>query len=125
MLGKMLEMDKNQIGERIRLLREERHLSRDNLADQLEISYRYLCDLETGHKGMSVKLLCNLALTLGVTTDYILFGSSRYEDDDEQRAALKEGIDNKLELCPTPALQFMSDIVMSYVASHRERDEEK
>jgi len=111
MAGKKHEMDKNQIGERIRLLREERHLSRDDLAKILDISSRHLGGVETGNKGMSMELFYDLTKVLNVSADYILNGKGA-DRDDVRRTRIKENIISYLSVCTTPALEHMLCIMV-------------
>lgn len=120
MAGRGHELDKNQIGERIRLLREERHLSRDDLAKLLNISPRHLGGVETGNKGMSMELFYDLTKVLNASADYILNGKGP-EGDDVRRTRIKENIISYLSACTTPALEHMEDITRSYVTSHVDR----
>jgi len=43
----------NGMGTRLREIREELHLSREVLAEQMQLSSRYLAEIETGAKSMS------------------------------------------------------------------------
>ena len=70
-----------EIGMRIRAKREEVHWSRDTLAEKLDITPKFCSDIELGVKGFSLKTLCRLSEVLGVTTDYILFGSNETDYD--------------------------------------------
>ena len=63
-----------QIGNRIRKAREQANLSRDALAERLNISTLFLGYIECGQKGMSLTTLQNLCIELGVSADYILLG---------------------------------------------------
>ena len=122
MPGKTYKTEKNQIGERIRLLREERHLSRVELAFDLGISDRHIADIETGSRGMSMDLFYDLVKALGANANYILYGESVFDDDDEERTVLMEGIHGYLSFCDTNALHHMNDIARIYVASHTDKD---
>ena len=62
------------IGKRIRDQREKRGLSRENLAERIDVSSRFLADIELGTKGMSLQTLMQLSKVLHVSTDFILFG---------------------------------------------------
>lgn len=66
-----LNMD---IGKRIRAQREALGYSRELLAEIIEISSRFLADIELGTKGMSFQTLIRLSETLHVSTDYLLLG---------------------------------------------------
>lgn len=71
----LLKKDINiQIGQRVHKAREQANLSRDELAERLNISSLFLGYIECGQKGMSLTTLKNLCTLLGVSADYILLG---------------------------------------------------
>lgn len=63
-----------QIGHRVHEARTQAHLSRDELAEKLNISSLFLSYIESGQKGMSLTTLSNLCNILKVSSDYILLG---------------------------------------------------
>lgn len=63
-----------QTGERIRAAREERKLTQEQLAEQIEVSPQYISDLERGVVGVSLATLKRLCVVLNVSSDRILFG---------------------------------------------------
>lgn len=67
-------MNRQEIGGRIRSLRESRGFKRERAAQCLGITPRYLYDIELGNKGFSIDLLIAMAEVFGVSTDYILLG---------------------------------------------------
>lgn len=69
-------MDWSTIGGRIRKQREFLGLTRELLAEKLDVTPKFCSDIELGVKGMSVPTLCKLSQVLGLSTDYILFGES-------------------------------------------------
>lgn len=77
------------IGMRIRKQRELLRLSREQLSEKLNISSKFLSDIELGVKGMSLQTLISLSQVLTVSTDYILFGiSSNLDLDSVERIFL-------------------------------------
>ncbi len=62
-----------QIGERIKSAREKRKLTQEQLAEHIEVSPQYVSDLERGVVGISIPTLKRLCVTLGVSSDQILF----------------------------------------------------
>ena len=76
-----MKMDYREIGERIAHLRIEKGYSRDVFAKQIDVSTRFLYDLEAGKKGFSVWVLYNISQALSVSCDYLITGqgASRYE----------------------------------------------
>ena len=69
-------MDWIAIGKRIRQQREYMGYTREQFAEQIDITPKFCSDIETGAKGMSVQTLCKIAQTLHLSTDYILWGKS-------------------------------------------------
>lgn len=65
---------------RIRRARERMGYTREQFAEKLDVSVSYLAELERGRTGISVKLLMKVCNVLGLSADYILFGTERQED---------------------------------------------
>lgn len=70
-----MEMDALAIGNRIRMRREELKMTRNELAEILDITPKFCSDIELGARGMSLKTLMCISETLYLSTDYILFGT--------------------------------------------------
>ncbi len=71
----METFDLKGMGERIRTRREELNISREQLAEQLDVSSKFISDIEYGIRGVSLKRLVLLSSSLLISVDYILFGS--------------------------------------------------
>lgn len=69
-------MEDTKVGERIRILREINCYTREALAEKVDISTKFLYDIETGKKGFSANTLCRIAEALSVSCDFIMFGES-------------------------------------------------
>lgn len=101
------------VGERIQLLRKERELTQDQLAIDLNISDRYMRNLERGERVPSIDLFVELREKFGSSLDYIVLGITASEREQvmqkqlqETRRALKEmqqHIQKMLELLGEPA----------------------
>ena len=65
------------IGKRIRKLREEQGMTREELAVKAEITTKFLYEVESGKKGMSANNLYKIATALSSNCDYILLGRNR------------------------------------------------
>lgn len=65
-----------EMGERIRKHRELLGMTREQLAEKLDVSPKFIGDIEYGAKGMSLKRFCTLSQLLGVSTDYLLLGNT-------------------------------------------------
>lgn len=65
---------------RIRRAREEMGYTREKFAEKLDVSVSYLAELERGRTGISVKMLIKVCDLLGLSADYVLFGTERSAD---------------------------------------------
>ena len=63
-----------EVGFRIRNLREANGYTRDALAARIEISTKFLYEIEMGKKGFSAEVLFRLSQKLAISTDYLLTG---------------------------------------------------
>ena len=72
-----------ETGKRIRMIREERGISRNEFAEKLGISVSHLQKLEIGMKGHSpsMDLIVEISEIYGISTDYLLKGQSGYSDN--------------------------------------------
>ncbi|MBR3602963.1 MAG: helix-turn-helix transcriptional regulator [Lachnospiraceae bacterium] len=68
------ELDVNMVGKRIREIREYQHLTREQLAEQADISVQFLADIEVGRKSMSINTLFKISNALHVSNDYLILG---------------------------------------------------
>ena len=51
--------------------------TREKFAEKLDVSVSYLAELERGRTGISVKMLIKVCNVLGLSADYVLFGTER------------------------------------------------
>ena len=63
-----------QIGEQVRQVREQAKLTQEQLAERIDVSPQYVSTLERGVVGISLATLKRLCVTVGVSSDRILFG---------------------------------------------------
>lgn len=55
-------LDSKGMGERIRKRREELNISREHLAEELDVSVKFISDIECGMRGVSLKRLMILSV---------------------------------------------------------------
>lgn len=60
------------LGERVKLVRNSNKITREKLAELIDVSPRFLAEVESGKVGVSLQTLKNLSLALSTTTDYLL-----------------------------------------------------
>lgn len=63
-----------EVGLRIRNVRDDLNLTREQLAEACEMTPRFLACVENGQSGVSLESLKKLSAGLRVSTDYLLFG---------------------------------------------------
>lgn len=69
------------VGKRIRKLRAEQGMTREELANKAEITTKFLYELENGKKGLSARNLHKIATALSSSCDYILLGIHKVDDE--------------------------------------------
>ena len=79
------ELNKKEMGARIRARREALNMSRSELGKLLSVTGKFIADIEYGDKGVSLKNLYRLKQVLGVSADYILEGDETYISADEKK----------------------------------------
>ena len=72
------------VGRRARLVRLERHMTLEQVAEAAETSVQFLSQVEKGEQSMTMIKFGKLATALRVSSDYLLFGRQGIND----RAAL-------------------------------------
>ena len=64
---------------RIRKAREDAGYTREQFAELVDVSVSYMAEVERGRTGVSVKTLTAICRVLGLSADYVLFGTSHPE----------------------------------------------
>lgn len=72
------------VGERIRMIRRERGMTTEELAEAADTSPQFIFKVERGEQQMTSGKFAKLTKALGVSSDYLLFG----KDERLSRAAL-------------------------------------
>lgn len=83
-----MDISNSAIGGRIREIREIKGYTREQLAEYAEISANFLWEIESGRKGLKVQNLAKLARALGISTDYLIFGSHQDNASETANAVL-------------------------------------
>ena len=109
------ELNKSAIGARIRKRRELLGLSREELAEQLGVTAKFIGDIEYGEKGVSMKNLYRLKQILGVGADFLLEGAEDGISEEKEIKILQENIMGSLSVCSARQLGVMERIARLYV----------
>jgi len=63
------------IGSRVKEFRRRAQITQEYLAEQTNLSVKYIAHLENGRKGASLNTIIEIADALGATVDLLLFGN--------------------------------------------------
>ena len=63
-----------QLGMRIRFLRQNRHWSQEDLALNANINKNYICDLENGRRNPSLEILERIAVAFNISLEELFKG---------------------------------------------------
>lgn len=108
-------LDLSAIGARIRSCREAQGLTREQFSEAINVTPRFLYDIELGNKGMSIDTLANIGHTLHISTDYILLGTPPEGQD-----AIPPELTALITQCPADQQEHLHEIIMHFVAALRE-----
>ncbi len=104
------------MGARIRRQREFLGYTREQFAEQLDVTPKFCSDIELGLKGMSVPTLCRISNILKLPTDYILFGSEGIPSDTSPTALM-------LQQCPAEKLPYLETVIKSFLLALDDKKE--
>ena len=63
-----------EIGERLRGIRENMHMTREQFSEKIDITDSFLGQIERGERSLSVKTLKKVVRYTGISAYYLLFG---------------------------------------------------
>lgn len=99
-------MDYYEIGQRIRKFRKAHGLSQEELAEKIGISTTHMSHIETGNTKLSLPVLVDLAMVLGVQTDDLLSDEAR-----DSRGGTVREILELLDTCSPQQLRVLQDVM--------------
>ena len=98
---------KGAVGKRIKIVRQRRGLTQDQLAEQVGLSPKYISGIERGVENPTMDILIRLAKVLGVEPyDLFLFGEL-----EESEKALRKGIEKMVREADRQKLQLYFDVM--------------
>ncbi len=117
MAAELKELNKKEMGARIRARREALNLSREELAKKLSVTAKTIANIEYGEKGVTLKNLYKMKQVLGVSIDYLMDGDDAFADAEDKRKMLSENILSSLSVCSVKQLGCMEQMARLYVES--------
>lgn len=101
------EVISQQIGVRIEQLRLKFGYSRETMAEQLEISWQHLSNIEKGRRRITLEILLQIQKIFQVPFEYLIYGENEHNDLSDLIAILS-GMDKEL-------YSHIEDILVSFV----------
>ena len=101
-------MDKAVIGKRVRKQREYLGLSREEFAEKVDISWRFLAEIENGTKGMSAETLYKICTAFNISSDHLLLGRENLSGANTPCMQL-------LAKVPPSCTSYLEDILKAYL----------
>ena len=92
-----------EIGLRIQRVRQDMHMTQQELARRIDVSPAYVGHIERGMKKFSLDVTARICRSLGISADYLLFGRQSKENEstiichylEQQLTELRNSIDNR------------------------------
>lgn len=100
------------VGERIRELREVQNYTREAFAEKVDISAKFLYEIETGKKGFSADTLRRISTALSVSCDYIMYGEENGHYSSEKVMCILE------KMKPTEVCKIQNILQILYEMFH-------
>lgn len=103
-------MPDNKVGKRIKDLREIQGFSGGAFAEKVDITTKYLYEIEEGKRNFSSEVLCRMSEALGVSCDYIMFGKTNAEELRLEVASSLTNMDVRQLLCIQRIIKVLCEI---------------
>ena len=106
--------DNIEMGERIRKIREDLKMTREQFSEMIDISDVFLGQIERGERSLSIKTLSKIVHYSGTSTDYILFGENKNNGTISK-------INRILSKCSDETLEYIYNLIHSsytFLKSH-------
>lgn len=116
------ELNKKEMGARVRARRDALGMSREELAKKLSVTAKTIANIEYGEKGVTLKNLYKLKQVLGVSIDYLMEGDELFIDTEDKRKMLSENILSSLSVCSEKELDRIEKVTRLYVETIVDRD---
>ena len=122
MSGDIKELNRKEMGARIRARREALQMTRNQLAERLSVTGKFIADIEYGHKGVSIDNLYKITQILDISADFLLRGDDGVSSGDARKKILNENILGALSVCSEKQLGCMEQIARLYVEGIVDRE---
>ncbi|HEY9060045.1 MAG TPA: helix-turn-helix transcriptional regulator [Pseudobacteroides sp.] len=101
-----MQIDYKKLGSRIRIVREKKRLTQEQLAEMVELSNNYISNIELNRSIPSLDTLVKICNALEVTPDYILIDSIY-----TSKEYIKDEIAKNLNKCNEKSIKIISKFI--------------
>jgi len=108
--GDVMSLNMKEIGSRIRKQREFLGLTREQLAEMIDVTPKFCSDIELGVKGMSLNTLDVLSGMLKLSVDFILYGNATDENPDSVKMIFE-----MLDSCHSSKKKYAIEIMKNFI----------
>lgn len=98
------------LGAKLKKIRNEQKITREALSEMIDISSRFMADVESGKVGVSLATLKKICRVLGVSADYLLGLTENEENSGEY-----ERIVNRIRQTDIKHLPYLEEIITAFV----------
>ncbi len=105
-----MELNYKELGKRIKIARIKADMTQEKLADTMGLSPSHMSNIETGTTRVSLTALVNIANTLSVTVDDLLYDSVIHA-----RPQLERDIQQIVDDCNDYELRVVKEVTQSVV----------
>ncbi len=95
------------LGQKVKEIRKNKKMTRETLAEKIDVSSRFLADVECGKVGISLTTLKKLCKTLGISSDSLL--GLRFENQD-----MYNEIEEKIHQISPEHLENLNTIITAF-----------
>ncbi len=115
-----MDINYQDIGQRIRQLRKQKHWSQTMLAESIGMTSTHISHIENATTKLSLSVLVDIANALGTTVDHLLCGSLKnvkYVHEDELFELIRE--------CSAAETRYLFEIARAALSSLRRLEQTK
>jgi len=104
-------VDYSEVGDRIRIGREEFKISREKFAEMLNLSPFFVGQIERGERKMSISTLINVSECLHMSIDYLIFG----EVEKAEKNTSFQSLINKCSQKEVDVIEEVAKIILPHI----------
>ena len=101
-----------EIGDKIRTEREKFGISREKMAELVNLSPFFVGQIERGERKMSISTLINVSECLHISIDYLIFGEVAHDKEDNMLSSLLSKCSEK----EAKVIEEITKIILPHIA---------